>query len=214
MNVEKHREKINHLLTHLKHLKYNMKILRKSQINKLIALPVLLLFFSCSSLDNDEYKILNLTISKYVFKELDPEEISRTATQYKVSSLEAISIIDSYAKNEQYTFTMSDTLAPVNISKDNWDALHQTYIFDEVENRSDKAMPIDFSKVEYPKNLKRETKAVSNKNYAGHYVFHRVLFDKSGKRAYIQIDLPKDQIRFGTVGLRLKKENGNWEFEK
>lgn len=191
-----------------------MKILRKNRVNKLIALSVLLLSFSCNSLDDDEYKILNLTISKYVFKELDVKEISDTAAKYKVDYPEAVSIIDSYAKKEQYTFTMSDTLAAVNISKDNWEALHSGYFFNEIENRSDKAIPIDFSKIEYPKNLKKVTKAVKNKNYAGHYAFHRVLFDKSGKRAYIQIDLPKDQIRFGTVGLRLKKENGNWEFEK
>ncbi|MBP2616430.1 hypothetical protein [Chryseobacterium jejuense] len=174
----------------------------------------LLVFFSCHSLDKDEYKILNLAISKYVFKELDPKAISDTATKYKVSGLEAISIIDSYRKNEKYTFTMSDTLVPVNISKDNWDALRQTYVFNEIENRSDKAVPIDFSKVEYPENLKKVTKAVKNENYVGHYTFHRVLFDKSRERAYIQIDLPKDQVRFGTVGLRLKKKNVNWEFEK
>lgn len=192
-------------------IKHHMRILRK---NKLIALFLLLMLSSCSSLDNDEYKILNLAISKYVFKELDPEEISKIANQYKVSSSEAIDIIDARMKNEQYTFTMSDTLDAVDISKDNWDALHYTYIFNEIKNRSDQAIPVDFSRIEDFKNIKRVAKAVDNKNYVGHYKFHRVLFDKNGKRAYLQIDLPKDQIRFGTVGLRLKKESGKWEFEK
>ncbi|ROS19749.1 hypothetical protein EDF65_0442 [Chryseobacterium nakagawai] len=191
-----------------------MRMLKESRINKLMALFVLLVFFSCNSLDNDEYKILNLTISKYVFKELDPRAISDTATKYNISGPEAISIIDSYRKKEKYTFTMSDTLVPVNIPKDNRDALHQTYYFNEIENRSDKAVPIDFSKVEYPENLKKVTKAVKDENYVGHYTFHRVLFDKSRERAYIQIDLPEEQVRFGTIGLRLKKKNGNWEFEK
>lgn len=186
--------------------------IRKNKINKLISLSLLLLLFSCNSLDKDEYKILNLTISKIVFKELDPKAISDTAAKYKVDVTEAISIIDNYKKNEKYTFTMSDTLAPVIVSKDNWAA--QTYVFNEIENRSDKAMPIDFSKIEYPENLKKIPKAVRNEKYAGHYIFHRVLFDKNRERAYIQIDLPKEQIRFGTVGLRLKKENGNWKFEK
>lgn len=191
-----------------------MRILKKSRINKLMALFPLLLFFSCNSLDNDEYKILNLAISKYVFKELDPKEISEIANQYKVSSSEAMDIIDARMKNEQYTFTMSETLDAVDLPKDNGDALHNHYFFEEIKNRSDQAIPVDFSRIEDFKNIKRVTKAVNNKNYAGHYKFHRVLFDKSRKRAYLQIDLPKDQIRFGTVGLRLKKENGEWEFEK
>ncbi|WES99912.1 hypothetical protein P2W68_09835 [Chryseobacterium arthrosphaerae] len=50
--------------------------------------------------------------------------------------------------------------------------------------------------------------AVRDENYAGQYTFHRVLFDKSKTRAYLQVDLPKEQARFGIVGLRLKKENG------
>lgn len=191
-----------------------MRIVIKSKVNTLITLSLLSLLFSCNSLDNDEYKILNLTISKIVFKELDPRAISDTATKYNISGSEAISIIDSYRKKEKYTFTMSDTLVPVNISKDNWDVLHQSYYFNEIENRSDKAIPIDFSKIEYPENLKKVAKAVKDENYVGHYTFHRVLFDKSRKRAYIQIDLPEEQVRFGTIGIKLKKKNGNWEFEK
>lgn len=64
------------------------------------------------------------------------------------------------------------------------------------------------SRVEYPRNLKRVKNAVRDENYAGQYTFHRVLFDKSKTRAYLQVDLPKEQARFGIVGLRLKKENG------
>lgn len=169
---------------------------------------------SCSSLDKDEYEILNLTIEKCVFKELDTKEISKIAAQYKISNLEAIAIIDSKMKDEQYTFTMSDTLYEVNLPKDIWDALHNHYVFDEIKDRSNQSIPIDFNKIETPKNIKRVTTGVHNKNYLGHFKFHRVLFDKSKKRAYIQIDLPEGRSGFGSIGLRLKKESGTWKFEQ
>ncbi|AZA77481.1 hypothetical protein EG347_08130 [Chryseobacterium sp. G0186] len=191
-----------------------MEILRQNGIRKLTALFLLLMLSSCNSLDDDEYEVLNLAIDKCVFKCLDLNEVSEVEAQYKVSSSEAIAIIDRRTKDEQYTFTISDTLDAVDISKDNWDGLHNFYAFDEIKNRSDQAIPVDFSKIEEPKNIKRVAKAVNNKNYLGHYKFHRVLFDKSRKKSYVQIDPPKGSCVFGPIGLRLKKENGKWEFEK
>lgn len=190
-----------------------MIILRKNRINKFMVLFVLLAFLSCNSLDNDEYKILNLALNKCVFKEIDPKEVSKTADEYKISLIDAMNIVDSRIKKEQYTFTMSDTLYAVDLPKDIWEGLHNQYVFDEIKNRSDKSIPIDFTKIEDFKNIKRVVKAVNNKNYLGHFKFHRILFDKSKERAYIQIDLPSGRSGFGSIGLRLKKENGEWKFE-
>lgn len=191
-----------------------MRKLRKNGKNKLIGCFLLFFFFSCNSLNNDEYEILNLALNRCVFKEMDPEEISKVASQKKVTYADAMNIVENKMNEQQYTFTISDTLYAVDLPENILESLHNHYIFNEIQGRSDQSIPIDFSKIKDLKNKKRLKNVVNDKNYLGYFKFHRVLFDKSKRRAYIQVDLPRGRSGFGSIGLRLKKENGKWEIEK
>lgn len=75
------------------------------------------LFCSCTSSSKEEYEVLNIAINKCVFKAIDPKEISKIMEQDKVSSSEALDIIDERMKDQQYTFSMSDTLYAADLPK-------------------------------------------------------------------------------------------------
>jgi hypothetical protein len=166
------------------------------------------LFCSCTSSSKEEYEILNIAINKCVFKAIDPKEISKIMEQERVSSSEALDIIDERMKDRRYTFSMSDTLYTANLPKNTWDYLHYNDIFEN----NDPSILIDFSKIQSFENRKRINRPIKDDDYLGHFKFYRVLFDKWKERAYMRIDIPKSKGRiYGSFGLMFKKENGKWK---
>lgn len=168
--------------------------------------------FSCNSLDKDEYEILNLTINRCVFKQTDPEELSKIAAEKKISLADALDFLDAKNINTQYTYSISDTLYAIDLPTDIRESLRDHYIYNEVKNRSNQSIPIDFNKIESIKGKKRIPCCAKDSNYLGNFKFHRVLFDAGRKRAYIQVESPKNYI-FNSFGLMLEKENGEWKFK-
>ncbi|AZA84214.1 hypothetical protein C1637_05050 [Chryseobacterium lactis] len=168
--------------------------------------------FSCNSLDKDEYEILNLTINRCVFVQTDIEELSKIADEQKISLDDALKFSDAKNKDRQYTYTISDTLYSPDLPTDIRESLRRYDIFDEGKNRSNQSVLIDFNKIKPIKAKKRINSPVKDSNYLGNFKFHRVLFDRSGNRAYIQVESPKNYL-FNTFGLMLEKKNGEWKFK-
>lgn len=173
----------------------------------------LLLFtvLSCQSNDRAEYEILNIAIDRSVFPPTDMDMISRISKEHKVDMKEALSIYDTLVKHEQYTYSISDTLYPVDLPKSVWEQLRYNDIF-KIQGVSDQSIPIDFKKINVLENRKRIQRTVGLAKYLGHFKFHRVLFDKFGSYAYLQTDIPEGPGRLhGSFGLQFRKENGKWK---
>lgn len=107
---------------------------------------VLLLFFSFfisfNSHEKDEYEILNLVIDKCVFKATNPKEITKIADEENISFREALDVSEERQQNQQYTFSMSDSLKTVDLPEDIWSYLHSYNIFDH--KKYHESIPIDF----------------------------------------------------------------------
>jgi hypothetical protein len=184
----------------------------KKRRDKFYIILLLLILSSCTSLDKEEYEVLNAAIDQVVFKRIDQDYVSQIMEEKNIDYNSAVNIVQDEMSKKEYTYTISDTLYPVDISKETWEKLHYDAIFDEVKNRSDKPITIDFSKIKPTNHIRKINKPISDStNYLGHFKFHRVLFDKSRKRAYVQINIRK---RSGFAGLIFEKENGEWKLEK
>lgn len=169
------------------------------------------LMSSCTSLDKKEYEVLNAAIDQVIFKRVNPDDISNVMDEKNISYKDALRIVQNEMSQKKYTCTISDTLYPIDILEENWDYLHSS-AFHEIKGRSDKPIPIDFSKIKL-NNIKRIDKPIIDTiSYIGYFKFHRVLFDKSKKRAYVQVEV----LAFpgGFAGLIFEKVDGKWKLEK
>ncbi|GEN76057.1 hypothetical protein [Chryseobacterium hagamense] len=170
------------------------------------------IFISCNSQEADEYEILNLVIDKCVLKATDPEELAKIEDQKKISLVEALDVLDNRSQNQQYTFSMSDTLLAENLPADVWNYLHSYDIFEN--KKYNESILIDFNKIKPLNNRNRVNKPQLNDHYLGHFRFYRVLFDNTRETAYMRIDIPESKGRvFGSWGLTLRKENGKWRLK-
>ncbi len=184
----------------------------KRKNNLYLLLVIISILFSCNSLDKEEYEILNLVIQDRITPTPNYEIVSKIIETENVKSSKAIAIALNRMSQKQYTFTVSDTLYPINLPKDIWENIHNKYLFSEIEGRSDKPLPIDFGKISFKKNMKRISQKTNDSNYIGHFKFHRVLFDKFRERAYVQIETPEYSSPL-FIGVFLKKQNGDWVLE-
>ena len=107
----------------------------------------------------------------------------------------------------QYTFTMSDSLYSPNLPQSFWeDLLNKNYFYAIEKNVP--TIPINFDKLIFNKNTVRITKLSKDSTYIGHFKFHRVVFDKTKQRAFVQVEgIPLDKMTFVFI---LRKEKGKW----
>lgn len=176
---------------------------------------IMFMLLSCQSNESAEYEVLNVVIDKCVFAPTDIIEVSKISEEKKVDIHKALEMYDIERKDNQYTFSISDTLAAVDLPKDNWDALHGRDIF-EVKGKSDQSIPIDFQKIAPLENRKRIKKSTANDLYLGHFKFHRVLFDNYKSQAYVQVDITDAKNRFAVAhfGILLEKVDGKWKINQ
>ena len=184
----------------------------KIRLNSLYTTFVLLIFFSCNSLDKEEYIVINKVIENTIYPKTDINLLSKVMEVESINFKKGVEITQYKMSQKQYTFTISDTLYPINLPKDIWENIHNNYLFSEIEGRSDKPLPIDFGKISFKKNMKRILQKTIDSNYIGHFKFHRVLFDKFRERAYVQIETPEYSSPL-FIGIFLKKQNGVWVLE-
>lgn len=184
----------------------NIKLIFKKYI-----LLLTLIVMSCQSHDDTEYEILNLAIDRCIFPPTDIDAVNKISEDQQVSMEEALTIYDSKTRNVPYNYSISDTLYAENLPENVWQQLQNDDIF-EMKGRSDRSIPIDFTKIKPLKNRNRIENATEHPQYLGHFKFHRVLTDKSGSYGYIQVEIPKGKGRLhGSFGLQFKKENGKWK---
>jgi hypothetical protein len=175
---------------------------------------IIFTLFSCQSNESAEYEVLNVVIDKCVFVPTDIKELSKIAEEKKVDLSKALEMYDIERKDNQYTFSISDTLAAVDLPKDTWNGLHGRDIF-EVKGKSDQPIPVDFQQIKPLENRKRIKKSTENDLYLGHFKFHRVLFDNSKSQAYVQVDISDAKNRlFTNFGILLKKVDGKWKINQ
>jgi hypothetical protein len=186
------------------------KLKRKS---KFYIISLLFTLLSCTSLDKEEYEVLNVAMDQVVFKRVNPDDISKIMDEKNIGYSNALRIVQNEMLQKEYTYTISDTLYPIDIPKETWESLHSHFAFMEIKNRSDKSTLINFNKIKLPNNIKKIDKPINDStSYIGYFKFHRVLFDKSKKRAYVQVEVPA--ASGGFAGLIFEKEDGKWKLEK
>lgn len=184
---------------------------KKIRENRIFVIIVLLtMISSCKpSLDKDEYKVINKVIEKTIYPKADQRFVTKLMEKYNIEFDKADDLANNEVIRENFTFTISDTLFPIKLSKELKEDLHNKFLFYEIENRSDKVSIIDFTRINFNNQTKRIDKATDDIHYMGHFKLHRVLFDKTRERAYVQIETPEINNPLFT-GIMLKKENGEW----
>lgn len=174
-----------------------------------IFLLLFLSILSCNSLDKDEYEILNKVTEQYVYPDTDMNLFFKTRKNNDVSFKDAVNIVQSEMSQKEYKFSISDTIYPAIISKELSENLHNSILFFEIEDRSDKPLIADFNKILFRKNMKRIHEKIDDTTYVGHFKLHRVLFDKTKERAYVQIETPQNNYP-SFIGVLFRKVKGEW----
>lgn len=182
---------------------------RKIKYNLGLALLPLLMVFSCNSLDKDEYKILNTVVDMHIHPEMDTARLREMLKMDYPVFIKELNLAKEGMSKKQYTFALSDTIYPVILPASLKEDLHAKLFFSEIENRSDKPLLADFNQLKFKKNLTRIPKAINDTNYIGQFKLHRVLFDKTKERAYVQIETPLNKYP-SFVGIPFKKVKGEW----
>ncbi|AZA90456.1 Uncharacterised protein [Chryseobacterium nakagawai] len=182
---------------------------RKIKYNLGLGLLPLLVVFSCNSLDKDEYKILNTVVDMHIHPEMDTARLREMLKMDYPVFIKELNLAKEEMSTMPYTFALSDTIYPVILPASLKEDLHTKLFFSEIEDRSDKPLLADFNQLKFKKNLKRIPKAVNGANYIGQFKLHRVLFDKTKERAYVQIETPLNNYP-SFVGIPFKKVKGEW----
>lgn len=166
-------------------------------------------FLSCNSLDKDEYEILNKVTEEYVYSETDMNLFFKARKNDDVNFKDGVDIVQYEMSQKEYKFSISDTIYPAIISKELSENLHNSILFFEIKDRSDKPLVADFNNILFIKSMKRIPEKIDDSTYVGHFKLHKVLFDKTKERAYVQIETPQNNYP-SFIGILFRKIKGEW----